>query len=182
MVMDADKVLELTGLTYGQLNYLVKRVDALNRDKTQGKARKFTLRQAVYLKVASMMRADGIRISEVNQALSVLDEFWMGWAGQGGALVRTGDKNNPWAYALTPNFVIIDPKDKTVKQSKRVARVSGFLYDVEYQASKLRGDNQLELDLEFDESELSPEQIQDRLDFVRDHPYNPGESEVLSSD
>lgn len=76
VVMDAAKVKELTGLTYGQLNYLIMQVQALKREKTQGKARDFTYRDLVLLKLASLMRSDGIRLDEINQAIGLVNDCW----------------------------------------------------------------------------------------------------------
>ena len=87
--MDAGKVIELTGLTYGQLNYLIKKVDVLKRKKTQGKARDFTFREVVFLKLASLMRSDGIRLDDIDAAIKQADEAWINDNPQdAGVLVR----------------------------------------------------------------------------------------------
>ena len=70
--MDTKQVKELTGLTDNQITYLIKKVDALKREKSQGKAREYTFRELVYLKLASLMRSDGIRLDEINEAIDRL--------------------------------------------------------------------------------------------------------------
>lgn len=71
--MDAKQVKELTGLTYGQLNYLIDQVDALKRDKTQGKARDFSFRDLALLKLASLMRSDGIGTRDISEGVALAD-------------------------------------------------------------------------------------------------------------
>ena len=72
--MDAKQVKEITGLTYGQLNYLIDQVDALKREKTQGKARDFSFRDLVLLKLASLMRSDGIGIRDISAGVALADK------------------------------------------------------------------------------------------------------------
>lgn len=137
--MNTARVKELTGLTDDKLNYLIKKIDPLKRKKTQGEAREYSFRDLVFLKVAAIMRSDGIRLSEVNQAIKVLDQTDV--AGQPGILIR--GKDNMWMWL--PNAIYNDRKGSV--QGTRITRVSGFLYDVGFYASVIRDDNQLKLDL-----------------------------------
>lgn len=63
------------GITYDQLRYFVKRIDYFaKKDATRDHYHDFTFRDLAFLQLAAMMRADGIRLSEINNAISLLDE------------------------------------------------------------------------------------------------------------
>ena len=74
--MNTAKVKEITGLTDDQISYLIKKVDALKREKTQGKAREYSFRDVVFLKLASLMRSDRIGLDEINLAIKQVNEAW----------------------------------------------------------------------------------------------------------
>lgn len=76
ITMDTKQVKELTGLTDNQITYLINKIDALKREKTQGKARDYSFRDLVYLKLASMMRSDGHRLPVINSAIEQVDNAW----------------------------------------------------------------------------------------------------------
>lgn len=76
MVMNAAGIVELTGLTYRKLNYMQEQIDVLKREKTQGKAREYSFRDLVFLKIASEMRQDNIRLNTINKAITLLDQNW----------------------------------------------------------------------------------------------------------
>ena len=105
--MDAKQVKEITGLTYGQLNYLIDQVDALKRDKTQGKARDFSFRDLVLLKLASVMRADGLRLDEINDAFNGLNRMCIDIekVEDAGVLVCTGNEMYRWFWTKQNIFV-----------------------------------------------------------------------------
>jgi DNA-binding transcriptional MerR regulator len=139
--MNTKQVKELTGLTYGQLNYLVDQVDALKREKKQGKARDFSFRDLVYLKLASVMRSDGMGLPAINEVMSVLDHHWINEnPNDAGTLMRLYlEDSDQYCWTWSPNF---DEKFDVAK-----ARLPGYLYNVEYYASELSNLDQLELDI-----------------------------------
>jgi len=141
MIMNAEKVIELTGLTYGQLNYLIEKVDALKREKTQGKARDFSFRDLVYLKLASLMRSDGMGSPAINEVMAILDQYWINEnPNDAGTLLRLYlEESDQYSWTWSPNF------DK--KFDPAMMRFPKYLYNVEYYATELIKSNQLELDI-----------------------------------
>lgn len=164
--MDAKQVKELTGLTYGQLNYLIDQVDALKRDKTQGKARDFTFRDLALLKLASLMRSDGINTRDISAGVALADknslkgemfyyyegnsfqtledkffEIWKGAEGRRDTDIFTMPK---WIYIVT---------DETAKEKRIMSfdnfpnHIPKFFYRVSAIVSELEKGDQLELDL-----------------------------------
>ena len=140
--MDAGKVIGLTGLTYGQLNYLIKQVDVLNREKTQGKARDFSFREVVFLKLASVMRSDGMGLSAINEVMSVLNQYWINENPKdaGNLLKIYLEDSGEYHWTWSPNFY-----DAT---NVNMARSPKYYYNAEYYASELSNRDQLELKLE----------------------------------
>jgi len=145
--MDSKQIVEITGLTYGQLNYLIDQVDALKRDKTQGKARDFTFRELVYLKLAAVMRADGIRLDEINQAIQVVEDVNSMLAGgwQWGTLIRRNDKAKLWTWSPNTFFSAswYNPTTNKLESPMDILRAIGPVYDVGEIASDLAGANQM---------------------------------------
>lgn len=73
--MNAKEASEMLGITYRQLRYLVERIDAITKKETsQGYAHEFNRQDLLFLKLAAMMRADGIRLNDINDAISLLEE------------------------------------------------------------------------------------------------------------
>lgn len=164
--MDAKQVKELTGLTYGQLNYLVDQVDALKREKTQGKARDFTFRDLALLKLASLMRSDGISTRDISEGVALADrhslkgemfyyseasrfqpledkffEIWKGAEGRRDTDVFTMPK---WIYIVTDETA----KEKRIMNFDKLPNhIPKFFYRVSAIASELAKGDQLELDL-----------------------------------
>lgn len=145
MRMDAKMVLEATGLTYGRLNYLIEQVDALKREKTQGKARDFYFRDLVYLKLASLMRTDGIRISAINDAIELLGNNWRDDDNidQAGTLIREHGKGGEviWHWGIfdgikIPGRTTIDGDEKIIKAN--YGYVPGSVYSVKRIAIELK--------------------------------------------
>jgi len=139
--MDAKQVKEITGLTYGQLNYLIDQVDALKREKTQGKARDFSFRDLVLLKLASVMRTDGLSLPAINEVMNVLNRNWINEnPNDAGTLLRIYlEDSNQFCWTWSPNF--------GEKYNVAKVRFPGYLYNVEYYASELSKGDQLELNL-----------------------------------
>ena len=76
--MNARKASELVGITYGQLRYFVRQIDALTKKETsQGHDHEFTFRDLVYLKLAALMREDGLRLDEINKGIYTLNGNWI---------------------------------------------------------------------------------------------------------
>jgi len=149
--MDAKQVKELTGLTYGQLNYLVDQVDALKREKTQGKARDFTFRDLVYLKVASLMRADGMSLPVINKGITLLNRTWVNSENPSaaGSLLRAdeNDKKVVWYWGPMTVEEVFDTNTSGERITEQITHIPGVMYNVAYIASELAKGDQLELDL-----------------------------------
>lgn len=140
--MNTKQVKELTGLTDDQINYLIEKVDALKREKSQGKAREYSFRDLVYLKLASVMRSDGLALPVINEAISFgLNEFWTNEnPNDAGTLLRMYlEESDQYSWTWSPNF------DK--KFDPAMVRFPKYLYNVEYYATELTKSNQLELDI-----------------------------------
>lgn len=137
-MMDTKRVKELTGLTDNQITYLINNVDALKREKSQGKARDYSFRDLVYLKLASVMRSDGMRLPEINGVISVLGSEWINEnPNDAGTLLKVYVKDAGHRWAWTPHFLTYDD---TVR-----IHFPKYLYNVEYYATELAKLDQLEL-------------------------------------
>lgn len=165
--MDTKQVKELTGLTDNQITYLIKKVDALKREKSQGKAREYTFRELVYLKLASLMRSDGIRLDEINEAIGTLDYFLDVTAGymKDGVFIKQREvsyrggilkaRDGTWSYGLGEYYdddvmtVYFDPKEGKEGSYKmtKLTHVPGLYYNVRAIATELAKGDQLELGL-----------------------------------
>lgn len=145
--MNTGKVKELTSLTDDQINYLIKKVDALKREKNQGKARDYSFRDLVYLKLAAVMRADGIRLDEINQAIQVVEDVNSMLAGgwQWGTLIRRNDKAKLWTWSPNTFFSAswYNPTTNKLESPMDILRAIGPVYDVGEIASDLAGANQM---------------------------------------
>jgi len=150
--MDTKQVKELTGLTDNQITYLIKKVDALKREKSQGKAREYTFRELVYLKLASLMRSDGLGLDEINQAVGTLNYFWKIKEFTGsGALT----KHHEGAWAFSPpsdflndgEFLYINANGEVAKKRSLTDHIPGVYYNVMAITKGLSKDDQMELDL-----------------------------------
>lgn len=141
ILMDTKQVKELTGLTDDQISYLIKKVDALKREKAQGKARDFSFRDLVYFKLASVMRTDGLSLPAIDEVISVLDRNWINEnPNDAGTLFRVYlEDSDQFCWTWSPNF----------GEKYDIARVRfpKFLYNVEYYATELAKGDQLELGL-----------------------------------
>lgn len=137
-MMDTNDVKKLTGLTGRQLEYMLNTVESLKREKTQGKAREYSFRDLVFLKIAAVMRADGIRLSEINQAMNEIARNW----GQRGAVMRNGRySGSSWLWMPNMDLVVYDKN----KKPKRIPRLPGIMYDVSFYAASLNDVDQMEL-------------------------------------
>lgn len=153
--MNGKEVVEKIGITYPQLRYFVRKIDAVSKkDTSQGHEHDFTFRDLVYLKLASIMRADGLGLDEINQAIEVLDLFWkIPQFNRVGALVKNG--SGGWSYGSFDNYYIdheafyFDPKEGKEGSYKKttLTHVPGFLYSVAHIAEELEKGDQLKLDL-----------------------------------
>lgn len=140
--MNTAKVKEITGLTDDQITYLIKKVDALKREKMQGKARDYSFREVVFLKLASVMRSDGMGLSAINEVMSVLNQYWINENPKdaGNLLKIYLEDSGEYHWTWSPNFY-----DAT---NVNMARSPKYYYNAEYYASELSNRDQLELKLE----------------------------------
>jgi len=135
--MNTAKVKEVTGFTDAQVDYLIKKIDVLQREKAQGKAREYSFRDLVIFKVAAVMRDDGIRLSEINEAMNEIARNW----GQPGSIIRSGRYSGAgWEWA--PNMDLVNTHNQ-----KRIPSLPGFMYDIAFYTSQMRESDQLKLNM-----------------------------------
>lgn len=151
--MDAGKVIGLTGLTYGQLNYLIKQVDVLNREKTQGKARDFSFREVVFLKLASLMRSDGLRLGVINEAIGLIDQYWTNTENpaKAGMIIRMFDVEglgDVWVWSSSRGEEYHYMNSDGGITTDILTHVPKVIYSVSTIAEELAKGDQLELKLE----------------------------------
>ena len=73
--MDTQYVKKLTGDTDRQIDYLIKRVSALKRSKTQGKAREYSSFEVNMFEFAAFMKRKGHTTFEVIKTLNLVSGF-----------------------------------------------------------------------------------------------------------
>lgn len=136
--MNGKQVVEKIGITYPQLRYFTRRIDAITKkDTSQGHEHEFSFRDLVIFKVAADMRDDGIRLSEINEAMNEVSRNW----GQPGSVIRSGSYSGAgWEWA--PNMDLVNTHN-----SKRIPRLPGFMYDIGFYTAQMRESDQLELNL-----------------------------------
>lgn len=72
--MNTNDVKKVTGYTDRQLDYLLNQIDVLKREKAQGKAREYSHRDIVFLKLATSMRKSGVMLRDINKVFNLLVE------------------------------------------------------------------------------------------------------------
>jgi len=136
--MNGKEASKFVGITYRQMRYFVDQIDALTKKETsQGHDHEFTFKDLVYLKLASVMRSDGMRLDEINKAIRPLDEYWINENPiDAGTLLKIYlDDRDQYYWTWSPNF--------DEKFDVSMVRLPKYLYNVEYYASKLAKDDQL---------------------------------------
>ena len=148
--MDTKQVKELTGLTDNQISYLIKKVDLLKREKTQGKAREYTFRDLVYLKLASIMRSDGLSLPEIDKAIKLLYRTWIFSENpaSAGSLLRAdeADKNVAWYWGPMTVDEVFDA-NTSGERTEQITHIPGVMYNVAFIATELSKRDQLEFNL-----------------------------------
>lgn len=149
--MDTKQVKELTGLTDNQISYLIKKVDLLKREKTQGKAREYSFRDLVYLKLASIMRSDGLSLPEIDKAIKLLYRTWIFSENpaSAGSLLRAdeSDKNVAWYWGPMTVDEVFDANTSGETITEQITHIPGVMYNVAFIATELAKRDQLELNL-----------------------------------
>lgn len=72
--MDTNDVKKLTGFNDDQLDYLLKKIDVLKREKAQGKAREYSLNDITILMMIAKLREKKIAIREINKILNTINK------------------------------------------------------------------------------------------------------------
>jgi len=104
--MNAKEASEMLGITYGQLRYLVERIDAITKKETsQGHAHDFNFQDLLFLKLAAMIRADKIRLDFINEAILLLEEAMKIHKRIHGTLIYRPDIYKNWF----PQDIFIEP-------------------------------------------------------------------------
>lgn len=72
--MNTNDVKKLTGFNDDQLDYLLKKIDVLKREKTQGKAREYSGNDITILRMIAKLREKKITIREINKILNTINK------------------------------------------------------------------------------------------------------------
>lgn len=107
--MNGKEASEVLGITYRQLGYFVDRIDAITKKETsQGHPHDLTFLDLVFLKLAAIMRADKIRLDDINDAISLVVEARKIEMKLPGTLIYRPDIYKNWF----PENIFIDPLKK----------------------------------------------------------------------
>ena len=151
--MNTAKVKEITGLTDDQITYLIKKVDALKREKMQGKARDYSFREVVFLKLASLMRSDGLRLGVINEAIGLIDQYWTNTENpaKAGMIIRMFDVEglgDVWVWSSSRGEEYHYMNSDGGITTDILTHVPKVIYSVSTIAEELAKGDQLELMLE----------------------------------
>lgn len=133
--MDAKAVTEYFKISYGQLKYLINQIDALKRDKAQGKARDYSYRDLVLISLALVLRSDGFRLDAIKQAINELSNNWKDSENpnNAGVLLRGGDGLFRWSE--TTDLTLTAGEHKTpIDLYKTIPK---FYYNVKWIANEV---------------------------------------------
>ncbi len=156
--MNGKEASKFVGITYRQMRYFVDQIDALTKKETsQGHDHEFGFLDLVFLKLAALMRSDGSRLDEINQAVGTLNYFWktMPHLTGSGALVK--DNKGSWVFFVPTDllndgeFFYQNAEGEFTKKTS-LTHVPGLYYNVAAIASELADENQLTF--EFANSEM----------------------------
>ncbi len=150
--MNGKEVVEKIGITYPQLRYFVRKIDALpKKESSQGHEHDFTFRDLVYLKLASIMRSDGIGLPVINDAIGLLDIYWTNAENpaSAGSLLRLDypGERDIWAWGLNRGEKRFFINEKGEAESDIITHAPGWIYSVAHIAEALEKGDQLELDI-----------------------------------
>ena len=151
-VMNGKEVVEKIGITYPQLRYFVRKIDALPKKETsQGHEHDFTFRDLVYLKLASIMRSDGLGLPVINDAIGLLDIYWTNAENpaSAGSLLRLDypGERDTWAWGFDRAEERFFINENGEAESDIITHVPGWIYSVADIAEELEKGDQLELNL-----------------------------------
>lgn len=79
--MDSKRVSEYLGISYGQLNYFLRKVKGLTPvgwGASQGKARDYTRHDLSRLRLALLLKNDGYSTKAIQKAINELNKNWNG--------------------------------------------------------------------------------------------------------
>lgn len=152
-MMDTKRVKELTGLTDNQITYLINNIDALKREKMQGKARDYSFREVVFLKLASLMRSDGLRLGVINEAIGLIDQYWTNTENpaKAGMIIRMFDVEglgDVWVWSSSRGEEYHYMNSDGGITTDILTHVPKVIYSVSTIAEELAKGDQLELMLE----------------------------------
>ena len=171
--MNGKEASKRVGITYYQLRYFVKRVDYFaQKDATRNHYHDFNFHELVYLKLAAIMRGDGIRLDDISDAIALVDEAVDVAPGHPGTLIYHPDAYKSWfpentftnpltkgKWLWTPLiFRAIEENPNTGKVEDPIIHIPGMIYNVRSVAEEFAQDDQLML--EFDERKEVYEETQ----------------------
>jgi DNA-binding transcriptional MerR regulator len=136
--MDGKAASDFVGLTYGQTNYFVKRLDGLitQKSESQGLPRDFIYRDLVMLRLARLLREDGYRLDAIKEAVSQVFAHWLDDNPENAGGLRV-NKNSEFTW--TSNRLTMTTKDE---QQVIFYNYPKFFYDVRRIAIEVTNDIQ----------------------------------------
>lgn len=72
--MNTHDVKKLTGYTDRQIDYLLKTIDVLKREKAQGKTREYSYGDLALFATIAELKKEGVSIRDINELLNVINE------------------------------------------------------------------------------------------------------------
>ena len=72
--MNTHDLKKITGFTDRQIDYLIRVIDVLKREKIQGKAREYSGHELALFTTIAKLKAEGVSIGDINKLLNVINE------------------------------------------------------------------------------------------------------------
>jgi len=124
--MDGKTASLVTGLSYGQLNYLIRTIPSLLSTPRENDrhARNFTYREVVLLRLARVLKNDHFRIQSIKQALEVVNENWCDNDPDSASVLIYSAKSKRFAWATPAELELI----KTESAASLLSKMPGNFY------------------------------------------------------
>lgn len=124
--MDSKRVSETLGISYGQLNYLLRKINSLTPVKwgaSQGKARVYTCHDLTRLRLALQLKHDGYSTKAIQKAVNELNKNWNGKTPDSAGVLFSMPDN---AFMWTKEG---DTLEYVPNLTYNVRKVAGEVYD-----------------------------------------------------
>lgn len=136
--MDGKQASKVLGITYRQLNYMLKKVEGLvpvAYGESMGKARDITVHDLARFTLAFMLKTDGYAYVDIQKAITELNINWDGRTpDNAGVLLALGD-GSAFNWALDTNLALT--ADKAVAPINLYRSIPRMFYNVRKVASEI---------------------------------------------